>query len=81
MLQHSQLLPLQGNVFLTALVEAAGYMAVAGPSESAFFAEQMANHLINGTTDAMLAKLKGFLRDGIRILCGDHREECVPAKK
>jgi hypothetical protein len=73
--------PYRGNTFLGKLVEGAGHMAVAGPSESAFFAEAMVNHLINGTTDDELAKHRGYLRDGIQILCRDHPEECVPAKK
>ena len=73
--------PYRGNTFLEGLIKEAGSMATAGLSDSAFFAELIANHLINGTTDAELAKQKDYLRAGIQMLCGDHPEECVPAKK
>lgn len=57
-------------------IEAAETMSVGRLDGSEFIANSLMNHFINGTTDAILADRKSFLRSAVRMFCRDEPAEC-----
>jgi hypothetical protein len=51
-------------------------MALAGINDISYVANNLMNHFINGTTDAILAERKSFLREAIRVFCANEPTEC-----
>ena len=61
---------------LSIVVEAAESMAMSGLNDTSSISSFLINHFINGTTDAILAERKSFLREAIRVVCYREPTEC-----
>jgi len=77
---HSEVVyfPFRGSL-ISLTLEGAGGIAVSGPGSTEYIVNSAINHFINGTTDAILAERKLFLKKAVVKLCMNEPSECVPS--